>query len=55
MNALFISALHQYGYPVLWAIVFIAAVGVPVSNLLLYAAGAFAAFGDFNIFLLSEM
>jgi UDP-N-acetylglucosamine:LPS N-acetylglucosamine transferase/membrane protein DedA with SNARE-associated domain len=53
LNALFISALHQYGYPVLWAIVFIAAVGVPVSgNLLLYAAGAFAAFGDFNIFLL---
>ena len=53
MNALFISALHQYGYPVLWAIVFIAAVGVPISgNLLLYAAGAFAAFGDFNIFLL---
>jgi UDP-N-acetylglucosamine:LPS N-acetylglucosamine transferase/membrane protein DedA with SNARE-associated domain len=53
LNALFISALHQYGYPVLWAIVFIAAVGVPVSgNLLLYAAGAFAAFGDFNIVLL---
>jgi UDP-N-acetylglucosamine:LPS N-acetylglucosamine transferase/membrane protein DedA with SNARE-associated domain len=53
LNALFISALHQYGYPVLWVIVFIAAVGVPVSgNLLLYAAGAFAAFGDFNIFLL---
>ena len=53
MNALFIPALHQYGYPVLWAIIFIAAIGVPVSgNLLLYAAGAFAAFGDFNLFLL---
>lgn len=53
MNALFIPALHQYGYPILWAIVFIAAIGAPVSgNLLLYAAGAFAAFGDFNVFLL---
>ena len=53
MNALFIPALHQYGYPALWAIVFIAAVGAPISgNLLLYAAGAFAAFGDFNIFIL---
>lgn len=53
MNAFFIPALHQYGYPALWAVVFIAAVGAPISgNLLLYAAGAFAAFGDFNIFIL---
>ncbi len=53
MNSFFITALHQYGYSALWAIVFIAAVGAPISgNLLLYAAGAFAAFGDFNIFLL---
>jgi UDP-N-acetylglucosamine:LPS N-acetylglucosamine transferase/membrane protein DedA with SNARE-associated domain len=53
LNSFFITALHQYGYPALWAVVFIAAVGAPISgNLLLYAAGAFAAFGDFNIFLL---
>jgi UDP-N-acetylglucosamine:LPS N-acetylglucosamine transferase/membrane protein DedA with SNARE-associated domain len=53
LNAFFIEALHQYGYPALWLIVFVAAVGAPVSgNLLLYAAGAFAAFGDFNIIIL---
>lgn len=53
MNAFFIPALHEYGYPALWAIIFIAAAGAPVSgNLLLYAAGAFAAFGDFNLFIL---
>ena len=53
MNSFFIIALHQYGYPALWAIVFIAAIGAPISgNLLLYAAGAFAAFGDFNLFVL---
>jgi membrane protein DedA with SNARE-associated domain len=34
-------------------IVFVAAVGAPISgNLLLFASGAFAAFGDFNIFIL---
>lgn len=53
MNTFFVSVLHQYGYLALWGIVFIAAVGAPISgNLLLYAAGAFAAFGDFNIFIL---
>ena len=53
LNTFLISALHGYGYPVLWIIVFIAAVGAPLSgNLLLYAAGAFAAFGDFNVFIL---
>ena len=53
MNSFFITVLHQYGYPALWGIIFIAAAGAPISgNLLLYAAGAFAAFGDFNIFLL---
>ncbi len=53
MNAFFISALQQYGYLALWLIVFVAAVGAPISgNLLLYAAGAFVAFGDFNIFIL---
>ena len=53
MNALIIGALQQYGYPALWLIVFVAAVGVPVSgSLLLFAAGAFAALGDLNIFIL---
>ena len=49
----FINALQHYGYPALWLVVFIAAVGVPVSgSLLLFAAGAFAALGDLNIFIL---
>lgn len=53
MNTLLLSALQQYGYPALWLIIFIAALGAPISgNLLLYAAGAFVAFGDFNIFIL---
>ena len=53
MNAFFIEALQHYGYPTLWLIVFVAAVGAPISgNLLLFASGAFAAFGDFNIFIL---
>jgi membrane-associated protein len=53
LNAFFIDALQQYGYPVLWLIVFIAAAGAPISgSLLLSAAGAFAALGDFNIFIL---
>ncbi len=50
MNPFFLSALQHYGYPALWLIVFIAAAGAPISgSLLLFAAGAFAAFGDFNI------
>lgn len=53
MNAFFIDALQQYGYPALWLIVFVAAAGAPISgNLLLFAAGAFAAFGDFKIIIL---
>ena len=53
VSPFFIDALQQYGYPALWLIVFIAAAGAPISgNLLLYAAGAFVAFGDFNIFIL---
>jgi len=53
LNFFFIAVLHRYGYVALWAIVFIAAVGAPISgNLLLYAAGALAAIGDFNIFIL---
>ncbi len=50
MNPFFLSALQHYGYPALWLIVFVAAAGAPISgSLLLFAAGAFAAYGDFNI------
>jgi membrane-associated protein len=53
LNAFLIDVLQQYGYPALWLIVFVAAVGAPISgNLLLFAAGAFAAFGDFKLFIL---
>ena len=53
MNAFFISALQQYGYPALWIIVFVAAAGAPISgSLLLFAAGAFSAFGELNIIIL---
>jgi len=45
--------LQLYGYPALWLIVFVAAAGAPISgSLLLFAAGAFASLGDFNIFML---
>lgn len=44
--------MQSYGYPVLWLGVFIAAIGLPIpTTLLLLATGAFAALGDFNIFL----
>lgn len=50
---LLLHRLHEYGYPVLWLSVFIAAVGVPLPiGLLLLAVGAFAGYGDFNIALL---
>jgi membrane-associated protein len=53
LNAFFLDALQQYGYPALWLVVFAAAAGAPISgSFLLFAAGAFAAFGDFNIFIL---
>ncbi|HEY7417781.1 MAG TPA: DedA family protein [Ktedonobacteraceae bacterium] len=53
MNVFFIDALQRYGYFVLWPIIFVAAVGAPISgNLLLFAAGAFVAFGDFNVVIL---
>ncbi len=45
--------LHVYGYPMLWLIVFVAAVGLPLpTSLVLLAAGAFAGRDDFNIVLL---
>lgn len=53
MSAFFVDALQQYGYPVLWLVVFAAAAGAPISgSLLLFAAGAFAALDDLNIFIL---
>jgi len=46
--------LQQYGYPMLWCCICIAAIGLPLPiSLVLLAAGAFAALGDFNIFLLA--
>ncbi len=48
-----ITSLQAYGYPVLWFIVFVASVGAPLpTSLVLLAAGAFAALGDFDIALL---
>jgi len=45
--------LQVYGYPILWLYAFIAAFGVPLPvTLLLLAAGAFSAQGDFNVALL---
>jgi len=53
LSAFFVDALQQYGYPVLWLVVFCAAAGAPISgSLLLFAAGAFATLGDFNLFIL---
>lgn len=48
-----ISWIQQFGYPALWLSIFVAAVGIPLPiSLILLAAGAFAALGDFNVFLL---
>jgi membrane-associated protein len=48
-----INWLQDFGYPVLWVVVFVAAIGVPLPiSLVLLAAGAFASLGDFNIVLL---
>lgn len=48
-----ITSLQAYGYPVLWLVVFVASVGAPLpTSLVLLAAGAFAALGDFDIALL---
>lgn len=53
LTPLLISWLQLYGYPALWICVFISALGAPLpTSLVLLAAGAFAALGDFNIFLL---
>jgi membrane-associated protein len=51
--SLLLTFLQNYGYLALWITVFVAAVGIPIPvTLLLLAAGAFAALGDFNIVLL---
>ena len=51
--SLLLTFLQSYGYLALWITVYIAAVGIPIPiTLLLLAAGAFAALGDFNVLLL---
>lgn len=46
--------MQSYGYLALWVSVFVAAIGLPLPiALVLLASGAFAALGDFNIFLLA--
>ena len=51
-----ITWMQQYGYPALWLMIFVAAIGVPLPiSLILLAAGAFAALGDFNVFLLGAV
>src|SRR5437667_6792481 len=53
LHPLLLHLLHEYGYPVLWLTVFISAIGLPLpTSLVLLAAGAIAARGDFNIVLL---
>jgi membrane-associated protein len=56
MNAflpVLISWVEQAGYPALWLSIFVAAVGIPLPvSFVLLALGAFAALGDFNVFLL---
>ena len=48
-----LTFLQSYGYLALWITVYVAAVGIPIPiTFLLLAAGAFAAIGDFNVFLL---
>ena len=51
--SLLLTFLQSYGYLALWITVYVAAVGIPIPvTLLLLAAGAFAALGDFNIVVL---
>ena len=53
MNTFFLNILQQYGYPALWLIICVAAVGAPIPvSVLLFASGAFSALGNFNIFIL---
>ncbi len=51
-----LTLLQEYGYPILWLSIFIGAIGIPLPNsLVLLAAGAFAALGDFNFALLAAV
>jgi membrane-associated protein len=51
---LLLSWLQEYGYSALWLSIFIASIGMPLPiSLVLLAAGAFAALGDFDIVLLT--
>jgi membrane-associated protein len=51
-----LNLLQQYGYPMLWVSMFVAAIGIPLPmGLALLAMGAFAALGDFNIVLLAVL
>ncbi len=51
--SLLLTFLQSFGYLALWITVYVAAVGIPIPiTLLLLAAGAFAALGDFNLVLL---
>jgi len=44
-----LTLLQEYGYPILWLSIFTGALGIPLPNtLVLLAAGAFAALGNFN-------
>jgi membrane-associated protein len=48
-----LTFFQSYGYPALWVSIFVAALGAPLPiALALLATGAFAALGDFNIFVL---
>lgn len=49
-----LNLVQQYGYAALWFVIFIAAVGVPLPvSLMLLAAGAFSALGDFNVYIMA--
>ena len=49
-----LTLIQEYGYPILWLSIFIGAIGIPLPNsLVLLAAGAFAALGEFNFALLA--
>jgi membrane-associated protein len=51
---LLLSWLQEYGYPALWLSIFVASMGVPLPiGLVLLAAGAFAALGNFDVVLLT--
>ncbi len=49
-----LNFLQTYGYPLLWLSTFVASIGVPLPiSLMLLAAGAFSAQGDFNVVVLA--